>query len=99
MAKPSGRPPLPLGEALTEFLYVRVSTRELVAFDEACDALDLDRSAATREAINEFVSDFQERRIFERRRKNEPVAVDRRRGDRRRASTVMLVDATAPLTS
>jgi hypothetical protein len=36
-----------------------------------------------REAINEAVSDFRERRMFERRQVNRPVAVERRKTDRR----------------
>jgi len=93
VAKP-GRPPLPAEDALTEVLKVRLSTRELADVREACDTLGIDLSQATRDALAEWAADFHERRLFDRRTRQEPVTVDRRRSpDRRRVHVVTLVPA------
>lgn len=94
-----GRRPLPVEDALTEHLDIRVSPRQLADLKEACATLGIDLSTATREALNEWAGDFQERRIFDRRQREAPVTVERRRGERRRVHRVHLAPAPQTLST
>jgi hypothetical protein len=96
MANGFGRPPLRAEDRLTEHLDIRLSPRQLADLRDACAELDIDLSNATREALDEFVGDFRERRLFDRRTREQPVRRDRRRSPyRRRVHVGILPPATA----
>jgi hypothetical protein len=64
---------------------LRLSDDEHAELTEAARELDTNPSEFIREALAEALSDFRERRVFERRQAQVAVDVDRRRGsDRRR---------------
>jgi uncharacterized protein (DUF1778 family) len=79
----------------TRRLELRLTSDEHEELSDAAAELEQDRSAFVREAIAEALSDFRERRIFQRRQSQQPVEDERRRGDRRVVVSVQNATPTA----
>ena len=78
--------PTRTGAPSTRRIQFRVSAAEHAELVEATAELNLDWSAFIRDALAEALSDWREKRVFQRRQENVAVAVDRRGGtDRRQA--------------
>ena len=79
------RPPR-AGQRSTRRVEFRLTPDEDDELAEAAAELEQDRSQFVREAIAEALSDFRERRVFQRRQSQQPIEHERRREDRRVSS-------------
>jgi uncharacterized protein (DUF1778 family) len=78
------RPPR-TGAPAAKRLHVRLTDEELAALREAAGECGESTSQFVRLAVGDAIEQFkEERRVFERRRADVPVAVDRRTGKDRR---------------
>ena len=62
-----GRPPI-YDVPTTARLYVRVTSAQRLALERVAEQNRTDLSGVIREAVNEYVTDYGERRVFPRRR-------------------------------
>jgi hypothetical protein len=83
-----GRPPRLPGETLVGFHFL-LSVSERSDLKDVANELDMTAAEVLREAVNEFVADFRERRLFaDRRSQTIPVQIERRISERRHSHTI-----------
>lgn len=82
-----GRPPIAPGERMVTLELYLTDQEKADLFTVAQELGHRSASDFVREAVNEAVADYRERRVFQRRTAQIAVRVERRRGDRRAPET------------